>query len=65
MSAAGLPPGPRAVHAAVVAAARAGDADGALDAMRAAHAQGERRERDRERERDDDEGRQTTTINVF
>ena len=41
MGAAGLPPGPRAVHAAVVAAARAGDADGALDAMRAAHARGE------------------------
>jgi len=40
MASAGLPPGPRAVHACVVAAAAAGDADGALDAMRRAHAAG-------------------------
>ena len=40
MASAGLTPGPRAVHACVVAAAAAGDADGALDAMRRAHAAG-------------------------
>jgi len=40
LASAGLPPGPAAYHAAVIAAARAGDADGALDAMRRAHSAG-------------------------